>query len=98
MSLEVIINPAAQVDIDEAFVWYEKTLDNLGFEFLLSLDATIESIRRNPEYAGFSYSNVRSAILMRFPFAVYYIVEENKIFVLAVLHHSRNPQQWKRRI
>ena len=71
MSRNVIVKPSAQHDIDEAFIWYEKALDNLGFEFLLSLEATIESIKRNPEHAGFIHKQIRSAALMRFPFSVY---------------------------
>lgn len=97
MSREVIVKPSAQHDIDEAFIWYEKTLDNLGFEFLLSLEATIESIRRNPQHAGFAYKQVRNVTLMRFPFSVYYIVEAESIIILAVFHHSRNPTEWVQR-
>lgn len=92
MSWNVVLKPSAQVDIDDAFIWYEKALDNLGFEFLLSLEATVETIKRNPESAGFAYKQVRSIALMRFPFSVYYIVEEGVIVILAVFHHSRNPE------
>jgi toxin ParE1/3/4 len=98
VSWEVIIKPGAAIDIDEAFVWYEKTLDNLGFEFLLSIDATVESIKRNPEFASYVLENVRSAAISRFPFSVYYIIEKTKIFIVAVLHHSRNPEDWKIRL
>ena len=97
MSREIIVKPPAQHDIDEAFIWYEKALDNLGFEFLLSLEAVIEAIKRNPEHAGFAYKHIRSIALMRFPFSVYYIVETEVIIVLAVFHHSRNPVEWEQR-
>jgi len=97
MSHNVIVRPSAQYDIDEAFIWYEKNLDNLGFEFLLSLEAAIEFIKRNPKYAGFIYKNIRSVALMRFPFSVYYLIEEEVIIILAIFHHSRNPKEWRQR-
>lgn len=98
MNLKVIIKPSAQLDIDEAFLWYEKTLDNLGFEFLLSLDATIQAISRNPQLASYILENVRGVNITRFPFSMYYVVESEKIIVLAVFHHSRNPEEWMKRI
>lgn len=97
MSRNIIVKLSAQHDIDEAFIWYEKALDNLGFEFLLSLEAAIESIKRNPEHAGFIHKQIRSVALMRFPFSVYYIVEPNAVILLAVFHHSRNPKEWRHR-
>ena len=97
MNREVVVKPSAQHDIDEAFIWYEKALENLGFEFLLSLEAAIEAIKRNPEHAGFAYKHIRSIALMRFPFSVYYIVEAGVIIVLAVFHLSRNPTEWMQR-
>ena len=97
MSWEVIIKPLAEKDIDEAFLWYERAHDNLGFEFLLSLEAVFESLIRNPFFAGYLYKEIRSASLSRFPFEVIYTVEGNRIVVIGVLHHSRSPSEWIKR-
>jgi plasmid stabilization system protein ParE len=34
----------------------------------------------------------------KFPYVVYYKVVEDEIVVIAVLHGSRDPEEWQRRI
>lgn len=87
------IKPSAQADIEDAYMWYEANRENLGSEFLLSLDAAFQAIQSNPEFAGFTFDIIRSAALSRFPFSVYYLVESHQIVVIGVLHHSRNPNE-----
>jgi hypothetical protein len=48
MSVELAIAPEAELDIAEAYVWYEGRRTGLGEEFLSSVDACLESIRRRP--------------------------------------------------
>jgi plasmid stabilization system protein ParE len=39
---------------------------------------------------------VRRMIVSRFPYAVFYRVEADRIVVLAVLHTARDPESWPR--
>jgi plasmid stabilization system protein ParE len=41
--------------------------------------------------------NTRRALLKRFPYAVYFAVDNEIIVVLAVFHTSRDPESWRRR-
>ncbi|MGA2714009.1 MAG: hypothetical protein ABSG41_12955 [Bryobacteraceae bacterium] len=49
MAVELVIAPEAELDITEAYSWYEGRRSGLGEEFLSSVDACLESIRRRPE-------------------------------------------------
>ena len=49
MPVELVVAPAAELDIAEACVWYEGRRVGLCVEFLGSVDACIESIRPRPE-------------------------------------------------
>jgi hypothetical protein len=49
MPVELLIAPEAELDIAEAYVWYEGHRAGLGEEFLSSVDACLESIRRRPD-------------------------------------------------
>jgi hypothetical protein len=49
MAVELVIAPEAGLDIAEAYIWYEGRRFGLGEEFLTSVDACLESIRRRPE-------------------------------------------------
>ena len=45
MAAELIIAPEADLDIAEAYAWYENQRTGLGEEFLSSIDACIEARR-----------------------------------------------------
>jgi hypothetical protein len=36
-------------------------------------------------------------VVSRFPYLVFYVIKPQRITVLAVLHHARNPAVWPRR-
>jgi hypothetical protein len=49
MPARLVIAPEAELDIAEGYVWYERRRIGLGEEFLSSVDACMEVIRRQPE-------------------------------------------------
>jgi hypothetical protein len=48
MAVRLVFAPNAGLDISEAYIWYETHRLGLGEEFLTSLDACVERIRRQP--------------------------------------------------
>ncbi|MBA4419352.1 MAG: addiction module toxin RelE [Syntrophus sp. (in: bacteria)] len=98
MTRELIIQPDAEADISQAFDWYEAQVPGLGSEFLLVLDAAFNSILRNHLIYPEVHKIVRRALTRRFPFAVFFIVEEARVVVLSVFHVKRNPDEWKHRL
>lgn len=93
----IIIKPEAEFDATIAAIWYNKKRDGLGNEFLLSLDAIFNTIGRNPNQFQIIHNNIRRALTARFPFGVFFIVENKTIYVLAVLHTSKNPTELRGR-
>jgi len=69
MAAELIIAPEAELNVAEAYVWYEGWRVGLGEEFLTSIDACIESIRRQPEIYPFVHETYRRSLVRRFPHA-----------------------------
>jgi toxin ParE1/3/4 len=98
MNLPVAIRPEAEADLTEAYGWYQGCRDGLGDEFLLSVEAALDSIQRFPQSYPAVHKQVRRALLRRFPYGVFYLVEEEAIVVLAVFHASRNPKRWQERV
>ncbi len=98
MTRRVIIRPEAETDIAQAFSWYESRVSGLGSEFLRVLDATFNSILRNHDVYPEVHRNVRRALTRKFPFAVFFVVEETRMVVLSVFHVKRNPQEWEKRV
>jgi plasmid stabilization system protein ParE len=74
MKYELIIRPEAEEDMNQSYLWYEERREGLGAEFLLSVEATLESISRFPEMYPKIYKHVRRALLRRFPFGIFYFL------------------------
>ena len=97
MNYKLIVRPEAEAELEEAFVWYEQQVVDLGNQFLLVVDATINSIQRNPLQYPVIYKDIRRALTRRFPYQVFYVINDKKIVIIAVFHGMRNPVIWKTR-
>ena len=98
MNYELIVRSDAEKDITEIVLWYETKLKGLGNRFITSLDATFQSIQRNPGIYPKVYKEFRRALLPRFPYGVFYIIENHYIIIFAVINGKRKPNTWKNRI
>jgi len=94
---KLVINPFAELDATDAANWYNRKRDGLGNEFLLALEAKINAIRRNPEQFKVEYKGIRRAFTERFPYGVFFIFENDVVYVLAIVHTSRSSKIWKKR-
>ena len=98
MKYQIIIEPEASEDVSEAFVWYETQRSGLGSEFLQSVDDVFQRLRRTPEVHAKTYGNVRQTLVKRFPYVVCYVVEDDRVAVVAVFHGYREPTSWQVRV
>jgi len=98
MTYQVIVRPEAAREIQEAFDWYEERSEGLGLEFLRAADVCLSSVRRNPESYPIIHGQVRRALLRRFPYALFYLVQEDAVVVVACFHIKRSPADWQRRV
>jgi plasmid stabilization system protein ParE len=98
MKYRVIVRPEAEDDLKEAYSWYEDKRTGLGYDFLLQADAGLNFIARNPNIHPIEYKETRKHFVKRFPYKIIYLVEKDKIIVLAVIHTKRSPVLIKRRI
>lgn len=97
MRYEIIFRPEAEADLFDAVNWYEVKVKSLGSHFLLNVEAAVESILRTPEAFTPIYKNTRRALVRKFPFGIHYLIDGDKIIVLAVFHVKRNPNELKKR-
>jgi plasmid stabilization system protein ParE len=98
MNYRLIIRPEAEFDLEDAFTWYESQEPGLGSEFVRAIDACISTVGRNPLTYRLIYQEARRVLVRRFPYFLFYIVEEDTIFVIGCFHNKRNPQDWQDRL
>ena len=91
-------HPEITEDIKASYEWYEEQSAGLGLSFVDELEKSYEAISNFPKsWSPFRFGFKRY-ILSRFPFSVVYKEEQETIFVIAVMHNSRNPKFWEARL
>ncbi len=90
MNYEVLMQREAEADVRAAYQWYEAQDDGLGEEFLRAIDARLAAIQRNPFAYVTVHKDVRRALLRRFPYALFYFTEADRIVVMACFHARRS--------
>jgi len=95
--MKVYLRPEAEMDAEEAARWYEQQCAGLGDDFLNEISRILGVISDNPGMYPVVHGDTRRALIRRFPFGIYYQVEEEAIVVVAVMHGSRHPKRWQRR-
>lgn len=91
----LVAEPAADLDVEAAFAWYQNERAGLGSEFLDELRVAYGRIGDGPLKYRELRSGIRRTLLRRFPYAVYFSVEAELVVVLAVLHVHRDPAAWQ---
>ena len=97
MTRTLIVRAEAEADLAASKLWYDEQLEGLGTRFIAEVDATLRRIQANPMAFGFVRGKLRRALLLRFPFGVFYDLTDRNIVVVAVLHAARNPRLWDKR-
>ncbi len=95
--MKISLLPLAQLELDEAFAWYEKQVVGLGYEFLDEFDQTVRLIVSFPKMAEKIEVDARRRLLNRFPYGVIYGIDGNTVVVIAVAHLKRKPGYWMSR-
>lgn len=91
------LTPASQ-ELEDAFLWYEEKKENLGVEMMEELDYYLNLIAENPFFfeVNSEKENLRKVPLVRFPYIIFYWVEENSktIYIDAIFHAKRKPKKY----
>lgn len=96
--IRAIFHPEAEAEMRAAAIWYEQRTKGLGFSFLDEVQVGVQCIAQDPAAWEVVAGPIRRYLLKRFPFAILYQVEAERIWILAVMHLRREPDYWRRRI
>lgn len=88
----------ARIDLREARTWYRGHGIELARRFVDRVDASLDFICRSPRACAAVYRDVRVCGVRGFPYVVYFQDQPTRIFVIAVMHTSRDPQAWMSRL
>lgn len=97
MNYEVRLREEADRDLTEAALWYELHGSGLGYQFLDEVLRALALIADRPFMYPVVWRETRRALLYRFPFGVFFRVRKDVIVVIAVMHGTRHPRNWRKR-
>jgi len=86
----LVIRPRAEADLREARNWYESQRSGLGAEFLGEIDTTIQTLVRDPQRHPIYYRGFYRVLARRFPYKVFYRLEDDRIILFRILHARRD--------
>ena len=95
--LALQIRVLAKNDIQEIVDYYDRLAPKITDKFMDDLYADLELLQGNPNLFQRKYKETRVRYMKKFPFGVHYMVKEDTVVILAVLHTSRNPKIWEER-
>ena len=98
MTFRLLLRPAAVADLRDAYAWYEERQPGLGAEFIDAVERKLDQLELNPWQFPAVRDVTRRAVVMRFPYGIFYVPRDELVTVLAVMHYAREPLRWRRRI
>lgn len=93
MKYTLEIKEEADLDIIEAYLYYESEQEGLGDRFLDQLEIYLERIQTYPEHYAEKRKPYREAFIKKFPYFVIYEIFKTKIVVYAVFNTWQDPQK-----
>jgi plasmid stabilization system protein ParE len=97
MSYTLTIRKEAELDIDEQFDYYEEKREGLGHDYLLCIEDALDKLQRNPLVYRKIHKELRRIPIRRFPYRIFYFVQNNNVIVTAVFHARKDPTSWNGR-
>jgi|SRR5690606_24464118 toxin ParE1/3/4 len=91
MAYNLIVKSLAENDIRRIVEWYANQSEQLLSKFLSKLNTGFDSITKNPEHYQKRFNQIRIHFLSKFPYGIYYTIQQDTVFVHAVLHTKRDP-------
>ena len=97
MKLPVVWMPEAAAELRQARAWYDDIRAELGERFAVAVEAAVQAIARRPLQFPIAHRGRRRAGVRRFPYGIFFEVQENRIVVIACFHAKSDPRQWQER-
>ncbi len=96
--MQVTFHAAARGELAEAVTFYNARTEGLGDALAGEVRATVLQLIAHPE-AGYAVRpTVRRCLLRRFPYSLLYNASDQRVRILAVMHHRREPDYWADRL
>ena len=100
MNYKLKLLPIVYQDLRKAKKWYLRINAALGEDFKLKVNDEFDYIQQYPRHYQKRHKELRQAIVTRFPYTVYYLIEEELkiVVVIGVLAQKQSFDRIKKRL
>ncbi|MFH0924491.1 MAG: type II toxin-antitoxin system RelE/ParE family toxin [bacterium] len=92
MTYKLHFLPQVEEDVVVGYKWYEEKKVCLGEDFLRMFYACTNRINLSPFLYRKVYGEFRRCLLRRFPYTIYFKIEDELIVIFGIFHSARNPK------
>ncbi|HSI59270.1 MAG TPA: type II toxin-antitoxin system RelE/ParE family toxin [Ideonella sp.] len=94
MAFSVEVSPGAKLDLSSAFDWYREKSSKAGNAFRAEVLGVFDLLSEDPGRWAVWDGDIRRFVMKRYPYTVYFEIDEAIVRILAVGHHRRAPRYW----
>lgn len=96
--MRVVLHPAADFELTEAVAYYAVIDPQLGERFYLEMERLIHEVFAHPKTFRQFDPPARRHFSLSFPYGIIYLEQDDRIWIVAVMHMKRSPGYWKSRL
>ena len=83
---------AAAAEIEALIFWHAQPEINQASAFVKDLERTESHLRTQPALYQRVEGEIRRAVLRRFQYSLFYVIEQDQVIVLAFMHQHQKPR------
>lgn len=89
MIYQLVFTLKSDQDLTKIKVWYDGISINLTQELFLEISKELKIIKKEPLLYQTKYKSIRIAFINRFEYGIHFIVKNNTIIILRILHNKQ---------
>lgn len=90
---KVFVLDLAKEDFEAGKEYYKQiSAEGLSEKFKNAVRSKLMQISKHPSAYAVRYKNVRVAYTEKFPYAIHFFIDDNSVFVTAIVFDKRDPQ------
>ena len=93
MAFNIVVEPGALSDIQNAIDYYDRHQVGLGKKFIAAFEKQITYLIQNP-FFRIVYKDYRALPIKKFPFIIFFYIDNNTVFIVAVFNTHQDPKRY----
>ena len=96
--MKLRVHRQADVDYEEAYEWYSRERHELAEVYSSAVAEAVERMLETPERWPEIREGIRRCKTDTFPYGRVYQVRDDEVFLISIMHLSRQPEFWQDRL